>query len=65
MKKKVWLFIDLIDGREAIFTSYKKAMKFEKKFLLTAIKEDWSTEYYRITEIEINPSVKKLFNLDN
>lgn len=64
MKKKVWLFRDLMDGREAIFTSYKKAMKFEKKFLLTAIKEDWSTEY-RITEIEINPSVKKLFNLDN
>lgn len=62
MKKKVWLFRDLWDGREAVFTSYKKAMKFEKKYLHTAIDEDWSPEY-EITEIEINPSVKKLFNL--
>lgn len=62
MKKKVWLFRDLWDGKEAIFTSYKKAMKFEKKFLLTSIKEDWSSKY-EIKEIEVNPSVKKLFNL--
>lgn len=62
MKKKVWLFRDLWEGKEAIFTSRKKATEFEKEFLHTAIDMDWSPEY-ELRKIEVNPSVKKLFNL--
>lgn len=63
MKKKVWLFKDYCGGKEAIFTSHKKAMKFEKEFLHTAIDMDWITDEYEIKEIKVNPSVKKFFNL--
>lgn len=60
----MYIFKDYVSGGTGIFTSYEKALEFQKAWLKMGIDEDWGIweDDYAIIETKVNPTVEDFWN---
>lgn len=62
--KVMYVFKDYISGETGVFTSYEKALEFQKAWLKMGIDENWDVweDDYTIIEAKVNPTIENFWD---